>query len=713
MGSIKKRILVYFCTSVAIIILAILLAVHITLQGGIDKQFVSIVQDIKAREVQRLDTYQRFLNKHIGYIGREIVSATVDISANKDLSENIEFVQLSVLSHNDFQTKTETIIEKFAFSASMETANANNGGQEDQEESQNFEETGKIDFAIVMDLQGDILAAYPKNANPQVLAPYCKKWNLPLLARDKAGMTEARLLPGEFLSAMGLTNRGRKYEQGTATLVCANIIRDEFENIKAFLLTGKLFDRLGYNLQSFFEATGAPAVIYLGNKPVCSAGIMTQNSQADLSGLVLDDKTMEELGNKGLKEAVELKLAGNDFFAKAVPIVSGEGERLGLAVAGLPMEQIRSLEASLATHGLTMTQNVARWIAGIGILAMGAFILLSLLIAEDIASPVRRIALMVRDMAEGAGDLTIRLQEGRRDELADLARWFNIFMEKLQAMVLDIKKGSEILAVSSSQISTTAAELASSSAQTSSSISQISTTMEQVKQTATLTSEKAEQVSHAAQYVARNSETGERATQEAVQGMNRIKEEMEFIAESIVKLSEQTQSIGDIIDAVGDLANESNLLSVNASIEAAKAGEYGKGFSVVAHEVKNLSDQSKQATAQVRTILNDIQGATSTAVMATERGSKAVDAGVGLSDQSGDTIRALVGSVNESSQAAAQIAASNHQQLVGMDQLSKAMMSIKDASLQNVEGAKQLEYAITDMHELGQQMKELAGKFKV
>ena len=377
------------------------------------------------------------------------------------------------------------------------------------------------------------------------------------------------------------------------------------------------------------------------------------------------------------------------------------------------MEQVHAMENNLAQHGQTMLKGAAKWIAGIGVLAMGAFVLLSLFISEGITRPIRRIALMVQDIAEGGGDLTVRLKEEGRDELANLAKWFNVFMGKLQAMVVDIKEGSELLAVSSSQISSTASELASSSAETSSSISEISTTMEEVKQTATLTSEKAEIVADTADSAARHSEGGKKATQEALSGMDRIKEEMEFIAESIVKLSEQTQSIGDIIDAVGELANESNLLSVNASIEAAKAGEYGKGFSVVAQEVKNLSDQSKQATSQVRTILNDIQGATSTAVMATERGSKAVDSGVSLSSQSGHTIQALVESVDQASRAAAQIAASNRQQMAGMDQLSQAMMSIKDASLQNVDGARQLEGAISDMHELGQRMKELAGKFKV
>ena len=100
---------------------------------------------------------------------------------------------------------------------------------------------------------------------------------------------------------------------------------------------------------------------------------------------------------------------------------------------------------------------------------------------------------------------------------------------------------------------------------------------------------------------------------------------MTFIADSIVRLSEQSIAIGEIISSVGDLASQSNLLAVNASIEAAKAGEHGKGFAVVAQEVRSLAEQSKESTEQIRRILNDIQKAISSAVMATEQGGKTVE----------------------------------------------------------------------------------------
>ena len=179
-----------------------------------------------------------------------------------------------------------------------------------------------------------------------------------------------------------------------------------------------------------------------------------------------------------------------------------------------------------------------------------------------------------------------------------------------------------------------------------------------------------------------------------------------------MKLTEQSQTIGEIIATVNDLAEQSNLLAVNAAIEAAKAGEQGKGFAVVAQEVRSLAEQSKEATAQVRTILNDIQKATNTAVLATEQGNKAVEEGVRQSKDAGESIRLMGMSIEESAQAAVQIAASSQEQLTGMDQVAQAMGDIKLASEQNATGMKQVESAVQNLHELGQKLKHLVEQYK-
>jgi methyl-accepting chemotaxis protein len=195
--------------------------------------------------------------------------------------------------------------------------------------------------------------------------------------------------------------------------------------------------------------------------------------------------------------------------------------------------------------------------------------------------------------------------------------------------------------------------------------------------------------------------------------MKRINEQMESIAGSVVRLSEQGQTIGEIIATVNDLAEQSNLLAVNAAIEATRAGEYGKGFAVVAQEVKSLAEQSRRATTQVRTILMEVQKATSAAVMSTEQGTKAVAAGVKQAAGAGESIRALSASVGEAAQAATQIAASSQQQLVGMDQIASAIANIRQATTQNMAGNKQLETSARSLQELGGQLKVLVERQRV
>src|SRR5207237_6717599 len=120
-----------------------------------------------------------------------------------------------------------------------------------------------------------------------------------------------------------------------------------------------------------------------------------------------------------------------------------------------------------------------------------------------------------------------------------------------------------------------------------------------------------------------------------VDGMGDIRSKVQTIAQDILALSEQTQQIGEITATVNDIADQSNLLALNAAIEAAKAGEQGKGFAVVASEVRNLAEQSKQATGKVRTILSDIQKATNAAVLPTEQGTSVAESGTGLAGRAG------------------------------------------------------------------------------
>ncbi|MBW1783438.1 MAG: methyl-accepting chemotaxis protein [Deltaproteobacteria bacterium] len=436
--------------------------------------------------------------------------------------------------------------------------------------------------------------------------------------------------------------------------------------------------------------------------------LMRSDSRFSKDSTILKRKVDTAAVRQGLKHGKGLEVIKDYRGEKVLSCYShlGLNEALGADFDWVIVSEIDESEA------FAPIRNLGLQILWVGLLLAAVAAIVGYVSARFIAMPLKNLSEKVKEVSDG--DLTVTMtRQDRMDEVGVLMNAFHNMLEMLRTQTRQIIEGSGTIASSISQISTTASQLAASASETSSSVSEITTTVEEVKQTAYLSNEKSGQMAQDAEKATEVSRAGTKATQEAIKGINFIKEEMEDVANSIVKLSEQTQSIGEIIAAVNDLADQSNLLSVNASIEAAKAGELGKGFAVVAQEVKSLADQSKEATNQVRTILNDIQKATSAAVMATERGTKAVGKGVELSAEAGESINALAESVSLAANASLQISTSSEQQLIGMDQLADAMESIKEASIQNVDGAKQLEAATRSLEDLGRDLKALAEQFRV
>jgi methyl-accepting chemotaxis protein len=406
---------------------------------------------------------------------------------------------------------------------------------------------------------------------------------------------------------------------------------------------------------------------------------------------------------------------------------------------------VRTAEAQTSAHNATLTL-VGGTLSALVLVAIAGF-----LITRNISDPLREITATAERIAKG--DLSVvTLPTDREDEVGTLAQTFlrmtdslkemagiagkiaagdlrsksrpqsekdvlgtafAVMVENLQKLTSDLTEGVSVLGTSATEISASTTQLAASASESAAAVSETTTTVEEVRQTAQLASQKAKNVSDTAHRAAQISLSGRKSIDDVGAGMNRIRQQMDAIAASMGRLSEQSQAIGQIIATVEDLAAQSNLLAVNAAIEAAKAGEHGKGFGVVAQEVKSLAEQSRQATNQVRTILSDVQKATTSAVLATEQGSKAVEAGIKQAEVAGASILSLTDGVSEAAQAATQIAASSQQQLVGVDQVAMAMENIKQASIQNVASAKQLESAAYNLKELGLRLKQLVAKYQV
>ncbi|MEZ0317593.1 MAG: CHASE3 domain-containing protein [Methylophilaceae bacterium] len=436
---------------------------------------------------------------------------------------------------------------------------------------------------------------------------------------------------------------------------------------------------------------------------------INQKHRIDTLQPLIDSKFAE------IQETVAIRGEAKGFDAALKIVRSDNGQQIMDGIRQT-IGDMASEESVLLKQSSDQVEASARNIKFIIIFGtIAAFIVLiltSFIITRNIARPLQDLTIVAERIA--SCDLSVNMAANTRsDEVGVLARTFAHMTENLREHIRGLVEGANVLGSAASEIVASTVQLSTSASESAAAVSETTTTVEEVRQTVQVASQKAGLVSESSQKAAQSSQSGRKSIEDASAGMARIRQQMDAIAVSMGRLSEQSQAIGQIMASVEDLAAQSKLLAVNAAIEAAKAGEHGKGFGVVAQEVRSLAEQSRQATNQVRTILGDIQKATTTAVMATEQGSKAVEAGTWQTEVAGAAIKALDGSVTSSTQAAMQIAASSQQQLVGIDQVASAMDSIKQASVQNVESARQLESAAGNLNELGQRLKQMVERYKV
>ncbi len=345
------------------------------------------------------------------------------------------------------------------------------------------------------------------------------------------------------------------------------------------------------------------------------------------------------------------------------------------------------------------------------LLTAGVLLLVFIVYFNRIAQRVNRIGAIAAQVA--SGDLTQFDGETGVDEIGQLSRSLDQMIRRTSEVVGRMQGASESLARASGEVLSSSSQQSQAASRQASSVAETGATVAELRETFNQAAERAQAVIDLAQKTEESTSIGTTAVKESVSSMERIREQVHATSKSIVGLVERTTQIGVIIDSVNDLAEQSNVLALNAAIEAARAGDQGRGFGVVAREVRSLAERSKDFTAQVRTILQDIERASRETMGLIEEGTRRAQTGLELSLKAGKSITTLDGAINQSSTAAKQIAASSRQQAAGVDQIWQAMKEIDRTVNESASGIRQLEQASKNMKTLSDEMTALVIQYRV
>lgn len=264
-----------------------------------------------------------------------------------------------------------------------------------------------------------------------------------------------------------------------------------------------------------------------------------------------------------------------------------------------------------------------------------------------------------------------------------------------------------LLASSSSEIAATIEEQERTASNQAASVSETTATMDELGASSRQSAEQAESASAAAQQVLQLASEGNQAVSHTLEGMDDLRDKVGAIADQIVRLSDQTSQIGNISQLVTDLANQTNMLALNASVEAVRAGDHGKGFAVVAAEIRKLADQSKQSAQKINDLVSDIQGAIHTTVMVTDEGTKTVATGMQTSQRTAATFEAMARAIDSMALNNQQISLNIRQQSIAIQQVVQAMATIDRGAQQNADGIRQARVGTQQLNDAARAIQDM------
>lgn len=330
---------------------------------------------------------------------------------------------------------------------------------------------------------------------------------------------------------------------------------------------------------------------------------------------------------------------------------------------------------------------------------------------DAIINPVKEGADILEVMSRG--DLTVRVTGAYKGDHQMIKNSINQLGEALSAVIGKVTEAVHATASASSQISSSSEELAAGAHEQSSQAGEVATAVEQMTSTILETAKNADDASGAAKNAGMVAIDGGKVVNETIEGMIKIAGVVQKSAETVQALGKSSDQIGEIVQVIDDIADQTNLLALNAAIEAARAGEQGRGFAVVADEVRKLAERTTKATKEIAQMIKQIQKDTYNAVESMKQGTVEVEKGKQLADKAGESLKEIIKEASQVGNIISQVAAASQEQSSAAEQISKNIESINSVTHQSAAGVQQIAHAAEDLNRLTDNLQNLVARFQI
>ncbi|GAM10097.1 methyl-accepting chemotaxis protein [Geobacter sp. OR-1] len=400
--------------------------------------------------------------------------------------------------------------------------------------------------------------------------------------------------------------------------------------------------------------------------------------------------------------------AANYATGTVAPMYSKPGETVASIIAINLKEAEDSYKESTAEYHSAFTFMAVLIIAAI---ACGIFF--GFAISRSCTRPLARMLAMLRDIADGEGDLTKRLEVSGKDEISEVAVAFNTFVEKLHGIIYKVAHNSTQVASAAVQLSATSQQMATGSEEMACQTTTVATAGEQMASTSADIARNCLTAAKGSQQANDMAISGATVVDTSISIMSSIAERVMRTAKTVESLGSRSDQIGEIVGTIQEIADQTNLLALNAAIEAARAGEQGRGFAVVADEVRALAERTTKATREIGEMIRVIQNETKDAVVEMEEGVQEVERGTTEAAKSGAALQEILGQINAVNTQVSQIATAAEEQTATTNQINSNIQHITVGVGETARGAQESAQAAEQLSRLSDELNLLVSQFRL